>query len=773
MNKNVIILFVIVSLIVPSLLPVNSQKTMPTDSIEQERVLIRIDTTQGIPSLPSESEIVSGSPGCYLDVLLPVSILDQIKDQITYVILSTDDELFSSVMLESYPTFEEIENHLETIALTYPNITSLFSIGQSYEDRELWCLEISDNPNVDEQEPEVLFMGLHHAREWPTVAITISLIDELVEGYDTNETIQELVNNRRIWIIPCVNPDGYHYDYDEFSGVKWWRKNRHYFPDYRLYGVDLNRNYGGSSNGDPTAMWGSAGISHHPESAVYCGTEPFSELEIQHVKQFFLDHNIDASISWHTYGELVMWPWGYSTEKSAPDQDYMSSIGQDMAQKIAQMDGSGSYTPTQSAGLYPTTGDTTDWFYGYSHYVLGRPHFAYTIEACTEFHPDDSYLTQICEENVDGAFVLLKEAENISNVPSRVLPPKVTEITLSEDDSLEVFWQETNPHAALERVTVQQLNECTILLDQVSEEDTYWNNADFTISEEQAHSGLYSYHSHTENNKVSAITSMYPVYVTPGLKLSFWAYYEIEQEYDYAFVEVSSNQRTFTILDSFSGKSDDWEYHEYDLSEYEGTSVFIRFRYFTDENTKEDGFWVDDIYPVCNFESVTILQEDITSSPFLIDSVPENSTSYFRIKGYNDAYEWGDYSQLYQLSTYKGNTVPSIPVISGKNKGKSQTTYSYTIQSIDNDKDELFYQIQWGDGDQTEWMGPFESGELVTLEHIWSEDGTYTISARAKDDHDAVSEWGELTVQMPHVLHHPFLYRIQMIIDLIKSLSSF
>jgi len=72
----------------------------------------------------------------------------------------------------------------------------------------------------------------------------------------------------------------------------------------------------------------------------------------------------------------------------------------------------GTYTPEQSATLYPTTGDSDDWIYGYAHYVLGRPTFAYYHRRpCTSFYPSASYLDQICrEKNYDGGFYLLQEA---------------------------------------------------------------------------------------------------------------------------------------------------------------------------------------------------------------------------------------------------------------------------------------------------------------------------------------------------------------------------
>ncbi len=769
MISLIIGIFIIPMILTPVTTQINALKNDTID-VDDQPILVRIDTTKELPFLRNNMDVVNGEPGRYIDVLLSSKSLPYLIDQqVSYTILSTDLNAIAQSMVDSYPTFEEMEDQLHTIASMYPSITSLYSIGQSYEDREIWCLEISNNPGVDEQKPGVLFMGLHHSREWPTIPITLSLINELVESYGTNETITELVDNRQIWVIPCVNPDGYYYDHDQFAGVKWWRKNRHYFPDFNLYGVDLNRNYGGSSNGDPYSMWGSAGISHHPESDVYCGLEPFSEMEVSHMKQFFLNHSIDASISWHTYGELVLWPWGYSTGVQAPDYEYMGEIGNAIAEEITKMSGEGHYRPQQSAFLYPTTGDTTDWFYGYSHYVLGKPHFAYTIEACSSFHPDEFHLQQICDENIDGALLLLKEAENISKAPSRVLPPKITDISNTDDTYLSVSWDEKNPNAELQQLKVQHLANCSLILDQASDEQSFWEFTDFERTSTQVHSGNFSYRSHVENNKVSVMTSKYPLFVTENMSLSFYCYYQIQDNYDYAFLEISTNGRSYTVLDSFTGPNPKWTYKEYDLSGYQGSSIFIRFRYFTDSRITGSGFFVDDIHPVSTFESVSIIDQDIVSTPFSLPLNLENTSDFLRVRGYNDAYGWGDFGQLYQISEFTGNSAPSTPIISGETRGRTNTSYTYTLRSIDPDDDGIYYRIQWDDENQTDWFGSFSSGEQISVNHSWSKDGTYIIKVQAKDDNGAMSDWGQLAVQMPHKSSNPFLFRLHLFLQRIFS----
>ena len=97
------------------------------------------------------------------------------------------------------------------------------------------------------------------------------------------------------------------------------------------------------------------------------------------------------------------------------------------------------------------------------------------------------------------------------------------------------------------------------------------------------------------------------------------------------------------------------------------------------------------------------------------------------------------------LSTMK----PDIPTINGQTNGKPGTEYEYTIKSSDPDGDNIYYLISWDDGNIDDWIGPYSSGEEVVVTHTWSEQGTYTIRAKAKDDYNMQSEWGTLEVSMP------------------------
>lgn len=715
--------------------------------------LIRFPATSVDSWLLADVEVVGSSPG-WIDAIVPQNRLPLLTASGVDICVILDDVTrYSQTVAGDYHSLAEMEQLLQDIATTYPDITRLYSIGTSYENRQIWCLEISDNPGVDEGEPGVFFMGLHHAREWPTVEICLYIAQTLTSFSAIDPAVRDLIDNRRIWIVTCVNPDGYYYSHDQGND---WRKNRHYFPETDTYGVDLNRNYPGSCNGDSWGAWGSLGegsITHNPSSSVYCGPQPFSERETQAVRDLFLEHNITATISFHTYGELVLWPWGYHGDVQVPNDDYISQIGRDMAARMTTQSGTDTYTPVQAAGLYPTTGDTSDWAYGAAHYVQGTTTFSYTIEACQEFQPPADALDQIVQENYDAALLLLQEAQNISSVPSRVLPPRLDDMSTDPDGAYTVFWKQRNPDATAMHFQIDELTDLDYIIDHAETENDYWTFAGFMQDTSRAHSASFSYATENEDEQVYAMTTMHPIPVVAGQQLTFWCWYDIEENWDYAMVEMSRDGRCYELLDTFTGDSDGWKYHSYDLSYYVDESVFLRFRYTTDGRTTGAGFFVDDISPIADFSSVTTLASDISSS-YVDIANRDDGMYYYRVRGYNEAYGWGDFSTLKSIQvTPDDNTPPETPSIDGPSRGNTGEQYIYEFITADSEDNEVYFYIDWGDGTDSGWLGPYASEDMVSVEHVWAEDGSYDVKAKAKDDKGIQSPWGTLQVSMPLARH--------------------
>lgn len=288
-----------------------------------------------------------------------------------------------------YRNFTTIIDILFDIEANYPEIAKVYDVGDSWEttqgiaERDILAIKISDNVLVDEDEPEVLIMSLHHAREWVTSELVTELVTNMTSHYGVDDRISWLVDNREIWIIPVVNPDGLEFAL-EFDST--WRKNRRLISE-GIYGVDLNRNYNGSENGDPLGEWGGAGTSDNPSNYLYCGEYAFSEPETQAIRDLAYAHDFQIAFDIHSYSELVMWPWGYTTNKTTDDASLVS-----IGTQLAAING---YTADQSVGLYPTTGDSLDWLYG------GADVYSILFEIGREYQPTrEDEVWGIINENI-------------------------------------------------------------------------------------------------------------------------------------------------------------------------------------------------------------------------------------------------------------------------------------------------------------------------------------------------------------------------------------
>lgn len=142
-----------------------------------------------------------------------------------------------------YHNYAEMTAEINKALTDHPTLITRQVIGKSYENRDIIALKISDNPGVDEAEPEVLFTHQQHAREHLTVEQALYTINLLTDSYSADSTIKRLVDTREIWIVPSMNPDGSEYDIATGS-YRAWRKNRQSNSGSSYVGTDMNRNWG-------------------------------------------------------------------------------------------------------------------------------------------------------------------------------------------------------------------------------------------------------------------------------------------------------------------------------------------------------------------------------------------------------------------------------------------------------------------------------------------------------------------------------------------------
>jgi carboxypeptidase T len=300
-------------------------------------------------------------------------------------------EGFGFGSMGGFYTLAEVISKIDSMRLLYPNlITSKVSIGNSIENRPIYMVKISDNADIDENEPEILYTALHHAREPQGMMQMIYFMYYLLENYNTNSSVQYIVNNRELHFIPVLNPDGYEYNRTTNpGGGGLWRKNRR--NNGGSYGVDLNRNYG------PYAYWNApnGGSSTSPTSDTYRGTAPFSEPETTNLKNFVAARYFKNALNYHTYSNLLIYPYG-ALGQETPD----SAIFREFARDMTAYNGYTYGTDLQTVG-YSTRGNSDDYFYDGDTLSNHGKIFAMTPEVgSTGFWPSQPEIFPLAIENV-------------------------------------------------------------------------------------------------------------------------------------------------------------------------------------------------------------------------------------------------------------------------------------------------------------------------------------------------------------------------------------
>ncbi len=250
-----------------------------------------------------------------------------------------------------YHSYSELTADLAAWASTYSSITQLISIGQSVQGREIWAMKITDNPTVEEFEAEIQWIGTHHGDETISHEVCYYMIEDLLEGYWTDPQVTLLVNEREIWIIPMLNPDGYE------NGSR-----------YNANGADLNRNY-----------------------LCPCGCNAgsaFSEPESQALRDFNVGMNPVTSLTFHSGAVYVNYLWDYTYDPT-PDEPMIITI--------SNVYGDLSGLPvTNGADWYIVHGSCQDWCYD------ARGEIDTTIEVSVTKDPPASQITPIFNDNRDA-----------------------------------------------------------------------------------------------------------------------------------------------------------------------------------------------------------------------------------------------------------------------------------------------------------------------------------------------------------------------------------
>jgi len=557
-----------------------------------------------------------------------------------------------------FHTYSETIDFLDALHAAYPTITTARdSIGGTEEGRALWAMKISDNPSVNESEPEVFIDGLHHAREPITVEAIMHYMSWLCENYGTDPEATFLVDNREIWFLPIVNPDGYCYNETAYpSGGGMWRKNRRDNEGSSCYGVDPNRNY--------PFQWGTIGMSSNPCDDLFRGPSAGSEPEVQAYMDFVAAREIVTSISFHSVVGCILIPWGYTVSEQTPDDEAFRYIGGEMAKYNG-------YDVGQAGEMisYVCGGTTTDWIYAthdiwavcievggsdfwpleseipglrgenlwpqryitriaglyvavddctvaggdgdgvpesgetvYLFVTLANQSVAQAVENVSiEISTDDPYVQLLDADAPVGTIASLGTGENTGEPLMFTIDPSTPDghgLVLNLSITADGF-------SAEEELVWLIGSPPPIFADDMEGGTSNWVESDgeWGLTTAQYHSSGNSYTDSPSGsygnyaNTWIELASSIDLSTAAAAELRFWHLVDTEASYDYCYVEGSDDGGTtwYQIGPRYDG-AQGWQEEELSLAEFVGTSDFkVRFRFNSDTYVVEDGWYIDDV----------------------------------------------------------------------------------------------------------------------------------------------------------------------------------
>jgi PKD repeat protein len=570
---------------------------------------------------------------------------------------------FNLGTMGGYLKYNEMLAELDAMVQQYPNLITAkapISTFVTHENRPIYQVKISDNPNVNESEPNVLYTAIHHAREPMSLMETIFFMWYVLENYGTNEEITYLVNHTQLFFVPCINPDGYVYnETTNPNGGGMWRKNRRNNGG-GVYGVDLNRNYGYG--------WGTTGTSTNTSNDTYCGTAPYSEPEVQAMRWLVQNYDFVTAFNAHTYAEDILFPIGTTVAEFADHHNYFQAHSDHMVEYNG-------YTAMKSSALYPASGDSDDYMYKMDIGVgVKDTIFVHTPEVGTAFWQPSSEIIPTCQEmlfpnlilaHIARNYVVVKDTDpmNISamsgnfnhsanrlgrmsgpvtvsiqpllNVAS-VGNPVVYDMNLMQTQTGAISYTlnpsiqfgdiikyviKTDNGLWVKRDTIMKTFGAYNL--QVTENASAstnwtgnWNTTTSTFVSSprcftDSPSGNYVNNANTTYSYVPSI-DLSNAYAA---KISFYAKWNIEADYDYVQFQVSTDGGSTWIGQCgnytnagtsangsvqpnnqpiYDGIMTNWVLEEINLSDYLGQIIKVRFQLRSDNATRKDGFYFDD-----------------------------------------------------------------------------------------------------------------------------------------------------------------------------------
>ncbi|KAK8082476.1 hypothetical protein PG996_001257 [Apiospora saccharicola] len=356
--------------------------TPPEQAVYDGFKVYRVNATEGLPSLKSKIASLAQtlelrSHADFMDVAvapgdvaaleamnLPIDILDEdlgasIAAEGPLVSYSsfaevTADALPSDSWFNSYHPYSDHLSFLNDLQSALPQNSEILEIGASYEGRQITGLHLWGSDGSGSK-PAVYIHGTVHAREWIATMVVEYFAYQLVSGYGNNATIKGFLDSYDFYFFPVVNPDGFTYTQ---SNDRLWRKNRMPRSSTSAKGTDINRNW-------PYKWEVSGGASTNPSAEDYKGQAAGDTPEVKVLKAFTdklaAGKGIKLYIDFHSYGQYILLPYGYTCSKRAANDAKQESLAGGLQSAISKPYGKKfTYGPICST-LYAATGGSTDY----------------------------------------------------------------------------------------------------------------------------------------------------------------------------------------------------------------------------------------------------------------------------------------------------------------------------------------------------------------------------------------------------------------------------
>ncbi|KAK3912817.1 Carboxypeptidase B [Frankliniella fusca] len=371
-----------------------ARRSTPNTRRQRGRRRQAIPFTSGVPALPYRT------PSTLLLLVLKHPVLSagryqtRVDKELQPLLASRFAPGDAYINNQRYLDFEEIDTYITQLQLSHPNKVKLHLIGYSYEKRPMRVVHLS---NCFECKYKAVWVDAGiHAREWIAPATALFALSQLAE----NETATAEMREHQDWyILPVANPDGYEFTHKK---DRMWRKTRSNTSVPNCFGADPNRNF--------DFHWNVVGASNNPCSETYAGRHALSEIEAKNIRNFLWDNRerFKLYISYHAYGNFLLYPWGYTADNPS-DWQLLKSVAEKVNAAM-ELAGSQPYTIGSSTQtLYAAAGGSDDWAKG----VAGIP-LSYTIELPGYdfgFQLPPRYIDEVARQSFEGLRVFAAEAK--------------------------------------------------------------------------------------------------------------------------------------------------------------------------------------------------------------------------------------------------------------------------------------------------------------------------------------------------------------------------